>query len=158
MIIVLLGWDGWCCWQPPLKTSMICLYQPLESLIWAAPSHFLYLLCFFHLFLILFPNLLNKKTLSYNYESLGKGTCICLWTFQSCTDSVIVTQALSEDCIWCLSDAHCVSLPHSNVRQLEVANQEITVNGSLVYSWVSFGSENYLCLIAIFRCVFKYIK
>lgn len=51
MIIVSLGWDGWCCWQSPLKTSTVCLYQPLESLLWAVPSHFLYLLCFFHLFL-----------------------------------------------------------------------------------------------------------
>lgn len=54
MIIVSLHWDRWCCWQSPLQTSIICLYQPLESLIWAAPSRFLYLLCFFHLFVFLF--------------------------------------------------------------------------------------------------------
>lgn len=127
------------CWQSPLKTSTVCLYQPLESLLWAAPSHIsLYSAFYMYSLYFSFVSYFIKQESPVLQLWLGKGTCVYLWTFQSYTHPVIMMQAVSEHCIWCLirCSVH-ESLPPQmwDSWRLQIRSNSEQV---LVYSWVLF--------------------
>lgn len=105
----------WCCWQSPLRHLQFVCINPWIHTELHQVTFFTYS-CFFHLSYFSFVSyFIKQENPVLQLWKFGKGTCIYLWTFQSYTHPVIMMQAVSEHCIWCLSDAQCMSLLHSNV-------------------------------------------
>ena len=147
MIIVSLQWDGWCCRQSLIKTSIICLCQAFKSLIWVVPGHFLYLffVCFiFSYIFISFPIFIKLENhISQLWRFGEKHVCLLL-------DISFIHRSRNcgEGSFWrlCLTFVRCSvdELIILNSGELDAANQEVMTDRFLVYSWVPFGFEKCL--------------